>query len=385
MAEYECFGAVALTGGSDGALDTIDGTDLIDGDFAIVVDATNDIVYHYTLNATSAAAESSPDVISPDSNAGDKRWILVSTSRTLKVGDTYIIITDTGTGQIDYYFDTVNLLRMKASSDDIVLFNPDNSGQIHLTANDSGGNEDTLATFNPDGAATLYNAGTAILSTTATGISITDGTATAATIEFSSDNLHIVNNDNSGKILLRAKAAGGTIYDLFNGDPDDSTSIWHASSNEARFYTTTTGFNLFTTATARIGFGYDSNTHWIHGFIHGEPIVLRSEDASGNTKTLFDADPDGAAELYYAGRKTVETLVTGTLAGVSFYDYSGDLSAQIYTDDAAAGLTTFRTIKHGAPFEIRGENAAGTQQVMFYSDPDSAAASWQRTEKWVGC
>ncbi|NIV10169.1 MAG: hypothetical protein GWN62_02330 [Aliifodinibius sp.] len=70
------YGATALTGGGTGALDAIDGNDVADGDGAIVIDATNDKVYFYTLNASSAAAESSPNIISPDSNAGDKRWIL---------------------------------------------------------------------------------------------------------------------------------------------------------------------------------------------------------------------------------------------------------------------------------------------------------------------
>jgi hypothetical protein len=71
------FGAIALTGGGTGALDAIDGNNIADGDAAFVVDATSDIIYIYTCNGSSGAAESSPDIISPDSNAGTKRWILV--------------------------------------------------------------------------------------------------------------------------------------------------------------------------------------------------------------------------------------------------------------------------------------------------------------------
>lgn len=69
------YGAIALTGGTSGALDEIDGDDLSDDDMAIVI--TSNSFYLYHLNASSGAAESSPDVISPDSNAGNKRWILV--------------------------------------------------------------------------------------------------------------------------------------------------------------------------------------------------------------------------------------------------------------------------------------------------------------------
>lgn len=66
----------ALTGGAAGALDAIDGGVLGDGDKATVMTSTN--VYFYHLNATSGATESSPDVISPDSNAGTKRWELLT-------------------------------------------------------------------------------------------------------------------------------------------------------------------------------------------------------------------------------------------------------------------------------------------------------------------
>ncbi len=67
--------ATALTGGGVGALDNIDGNDLADGDRAVVV--TDDGIYYYRLYATSGAAESAPEVIAPDVNAGDKRWVRV--------------------------------------------------------------------------------------------------------------------------------------------------------------------------------------------------------------------------------------------------------------------------------------------------------------------
>jgi len=69
------YAATALTGGANGSLDAIDGTALADGDSAVVL-VPGQAVYHYSLDADSAATESSPDVISPDANAGDKRWVL---------------------------------------------------------------------------------------------------------------------------------------------------------------------------------------------------------------------------------------------------------------------------------------------------------------------
>lgn len=68
------FSKTALTGGTASALDYIDGAALADGDWAFV-DVSN-VIYLYKLDADSAAAESSPSIIAPDTNAGDKRWIL---------------------------------------------------------------------------------------------------------------------------------------------------------------------------------------------------------------------------------------------------------------------------------------------------------------------
>ena len=73
MSNFYCF--TSLIGGGTGALDAIDGADLSDLDGAVVI--TDGIAYFYHLDATSAAGEDSPLVISPDANAGTKRWILV--------------------------------------------------------------------------------------------------------------------------------------------------------------------------------------------------------------------------------------------------------------------------------------------------------------------
>ncbi len=66
----------ALTGGAAGALDSIDGTALQDGEVAHVW--MSNVLYIYLLDVDSGAAESSPAIIAPDTNAGDKRWILQS-------------------------------------------------------------------------------------------------------------------------------------------------------------------------------------------------------------------------------------------------------------------------------------------------------------------
>jgi len=57
-------------------LDFIDGVDLNDNDFAFVIN--EDDIYIYNLDADSGLEENIPFVVTPDSNPGDKRWILLS-------------------------------------------------------------------------------------------------------------------------------------------------------------------------------------------------------------------------------------------------------------------------------------------------------------------
>lgn len=64
----------SLTGGGADALDQVDGDDLLGKDTAIVTYSGE--FYFYELDATSGATENPPGIISPDLNAGNKRWIL---------------------------------------------------------------------------------------------------------------------------------------------------------------------------------------------------------------------------------------------------------------------------------------------------------------------
>ncbi|MCK4240821.1 MAG: hypothetical protein KAX30_04300 [Candidatus Atribacteria bacterium] len=64
-----------LTGGATGALDKIDGVSLADLELAFVATAT--MLYPYSLDADDGGAESSPDKIQPDTNAGTKMWDLL--------------------------------------------------------------------------------------------------------------------------------------------------------------------------------------------------------------------------------------------------------------------------------------------------------------------
>ena len=64
----------ALTGGTSDAVDGINGSLLSDGDFCFAM--ADGSFYVYVLDADSGVAEASPYVLKPDTNSGNKRWIL---------------------------------------------------------------------------------------------------------------------------------------------------------------------------------------------------------------------------------------------------------------------------------------------------------------------
>jgi len=90
----EIYGATSLIGGGAGALDARPVATLGDLDAAIVITAT--YVYHYTYDSTSAAAENSPDVICPDDNGGNGRWLLKYSHGLARSGANADIISMTG-------------------------------------------------------------------------------------------------------------------------------------------------------------------------------------------------------------------------------------------------------------------------------------------------
>ena len=71
---------IKLTGGTAGCLDDLIHTNIGDGDMAFVTESTTNEKYVYTYEATNSDSPSSPDIITPISNSGNGRWVLVWTS-----------------------------------------------------------------------------------------------------------------------------------------------------------------------------------------------------------------------------------------------------------------------------------------------------------------
>ncbi|MDH5524436.1 MAG: hypothetical protein OEY01_10660 [Desulfobulbaceae bacterium] len=196
----------ALTGGAAGALDAIDGADLLDGDRAFVV--TGGAFYVYELDDASGAAEASPDIIAPDVNAGTKRWLVQSlagelTADTINEKTTGAGVTVDGVtlkdGAVDgivmghFDFDTTDasatvvdiggILLKKSGTDGLVVLRNETGNPVRYFLTQNQGSTTTVFISLP--LATGVDASVGILANYHNELQIFEGSATGAYAEFS--------------------------------------------------------------------------------------------------------------------------------------------------------------------------------------------------------
>ena len=223
--------------------------------------------------------------------------------------------------------------------DDLVITNNDPAGVIKLGAEKDGGGQVLLLRGDPDGELSLYHAGVKKFETILGGISITDGTATAATIVFSSDDLYITNNDPDGVVYITAEKTGAGQSTILKGDPDGAAELYYAGS--LRISSNTYGAQI-TDGTGTIGIYPDASGQILFSGRNGAVLGIFAVNDSGTTKYLFNADPDGAAELYHAGVKKFETTLTGV-------DVDGDILIDASPADGfASGVVITGTVDTNA-------------------------------------
>ena len=152
------YGFTALTGGGAGALDAIDGSILVAGDFAFGGSAASTLGATFVVVASGAVADGIT-VITPLVNAGTKRWHLLRNQ------------TKNGT---DIY-DGTNIAHLQFTANELELYSERHSGVVKVMVEDAAGNKDTAITATGAGAVAAYYDNSKKIETTTAGVTVTGG------------------------------------------------------------------------------------------------------------------------------------------------------------------------------------------------------------------
>lgn len=251
------------------------------------------------LSASETTVQAALDVLDAISLTADN---IVSGSASATITADGLDITDGSTTA------SINL-----SSGDLIIKNFDDGSDVYIKGEVATDTEKTIFKGAPDGAAELYYAGTVKIVTTTNGVDI--GTAAAATT------INIIGAEgNAGSIVssdsnIILGAAGNVTISVAGGETaifcKNNAGVELYYDNSLRLETTSTGVEIGdgTATAATIGFSDDDliiDNNDVAGL-----IILKGEKTGPSEVTMASFDPDGAAELYYAGTKVFETGDTG--------------------------------------------------------------------------
>jgi len=218
----------------------------------------------------------------------------------------------------------------------------------------------------------LYYNGTDVRATaTAAGISITDGTATAATIGFTDDDLHIVNNDPDGHIILTARNTGDTLDNvLFDGDPDGAVELYYAGVLTAK--TGAAKFQIFSADDI-----LEISNAGVHSYITNWRVGGWVHIRGSNTGAyMFRGNPTADVELRYNNVRVFNT----TAAGISITDGTATAATIGFTDDDL----DIRNSDPDGHVRIYGTSDQSHDHLFFDGDPDGQVALYYDGIKFVG-
>jgi len=149
---------------------------------------------------------------------------------------------------------------------------------------------------------------------------------------------------------------------------------------------------------ANVGFDPAGDTLFLASQVHGGKIILRGEVAAGTIRDVYEVDFD-AAELSHVWREPGGTqdlmrLDTGINAvtqkanilnqpsggfaqvgGFRVQNRNASPEVSMFVGfNETVGQTTLelKNFVHGGPVQLVGENAAGTERVLFFYDPDNS-------------
>lgn len=178
-----------------------------------------------------------------------------------------------------------------------------------------------------------------------------DGTARGFVGYSTSSALRLNNQIHGGTLILAGEDAGGTAVSFLEGDPDNTTRLYHSGAECLRTRASGVTISGDTAASsppvasdnpdvrlllADIAntntlacFGYASSSSLIiRNQIHGGLVSIQGETTAGSVVNLIEGDPDAYVSLYAADEaeafRTQEWLTSGNTSSALVKDHSGN-------------------------------------------------------------
>jgi hypothetical protein len=319
---------------------------------------------------------------------------------------------------------------------DVYLKNATHSGWIRLTGEDSVGGAATMATFDPDGASTLYYDDNIKLYTETDGIAVTSvNHSTNEQFEIYSDANHwyLESKFSSGNVNIKGRTAGGSAgRNMIVCNPDGGVDLYY---NNNKMYEGLAAGHAFYTETAgnMVLEANGDDIRYRHTGAGDDVDFTVRNAANGANEVALKLIADGGVELYYDNVKTLNTTATGfeTTDGTDIADFemsggnfeiknthdggffalkrmhttsvertilsASDSGVEIYDTATNAALATssvglktttsagyhaqmrfdgtqfnVTSYQHGGNIGLRNEDAGGTMQDLVIGDPDGS-------------
>lgn len=274
-------------------------------------------------------------------------------------------------------------LGFPTSTTDLLLKNFVHGGTFALAAEQADGTNVSLIEMDPDDDVALFDDGTEVFRTlpAASGGAEANNTLTGAGFE---------------RVLTEADAFTGIIQGSSTDSPETPGGTW---DGVLRFD------NANDLQTARVGFDPAGDTFYVQPTVEGGRLILggRSPGAPGvlRESLIFDFDtgalPAGSIRFFEpngtAGLMRLDTgvsAVTGIgnvlnqpsggfaqVGGFRVQNVNASPEVSMFVGfNETVGQTTLelKNFVHGGPVQILGENAAGTERILFFYDPDNSGA-----------
>jgi hypothetical protein len=280
-----------------------------------------------------------------------------------------------------------------ATSVDFTIQNEVDAGHMVLSGRTTAGVFRELARFDPDEGAVINYRADPVLETLSNGARIyrTTGTSTAVQIYDSSTTIQaqilasstltaLDARVNGADIYLRANDAGGTLRNIFVGDPDGAATVYYDASaaiqsqiNGGKVRDTTLSQDpslLFHNSADQIRLSVGHNTAGNYAYLRGEVIgkLIRIQSyLTGPTLTdVFYGDPSAESTMFYNGT----AAISSTALGIETFDTSGNTIFYSSSVAAGAGISMVGESANNRVLLELFNNAGSTRQGFLWSAPD---------------